>query len=162
MSDWNELSSIEGKWKYCRIYWQWILIERTSLYTVVYRNFLYNPTNLKVRTKAPCIYTVCFSYKQAHVFPITGESRFIRSKDANGLRNVRVSDNCRICQIAPCTSFAKIFLFRNSIYRHPISRGFWWTKVRPNVKTKLRNDISTDKRYVRSGLLALWKLLLSY
>ncbi len=54
MSDWNELSSIAGKWKFCRIYWQWILIEQTSLYTVVYRTFLYNPTNLKVPKKAPC------------------------------------------------------------------------------------------------------------
>ncbi len=37
--------------KICRIYWQWILIEQTSLYTVVYRTFLYNPTNLKVPKK---------------------------------------------------------------------------------------------------------------
>ncbi len=55
MSDWNELSSIPGKWKFCRIYWQWILIEQTSLYTVVYRTFLYNPTNLTVPKKAPCM-----------------------------------------------------------------------------------------------------------
>ncbi len=54
MSDWNELSSIAGKWKFCRIYWQWILIEQTSLYTVVYRTFLYNPTNLKFPNQAPC------------------------------------------------------------------------------------------------------------
>ncbi len=54
MSDWNELSSIAGKWKFCRIYWQWILIEQTFLYTAVYRTFLYNPTNLKVSKKAPC------------------------------------------------------------------------------------------------------------
>ncbi len=54
MSDWNELSSIVGKWKFYRIYWQWILIEQTSLYTVVYRTFLYNPTNLKAPKKAPC------------------------------------------------------------------------------------------------------------
>ncbi len=54
MSDWNELSSITGKWKFCRIYWQRILKEQTSLYTVVYRTFLYNPTNLKVPKKAPC------------------------------------------------------------------------------------------------------------
>ncbi len=53
MSDWNELSSIAGKWKFYRIYWQWILIEQTSPYTVVYRTFLYNPTNLKVPKKAP-------------------------------------------------------------------------------------------------------------
>ncbi len=53
-SDWNELSSIVGKWKFCRIHWQWILIEQTSLYTVVYRTFLYNLTNLKVSKKAPC------------------------------------------------------------------------------------------------------------
>ncbi len=54
MSNWNELSSIAGKWKFCRIYWQWILIEQFSLYAVVYRTFLYNPTNLKVPKKAPC------------------------------------------------------------------------------------------------------------
>ncbi len=54
MSDWNELSSRVGKWKFCRIYWQWILIEQTFLYMVVYRTFLYNPTNLKVPKKAPC------------------------------------------------------------------------------------------------------------
>ncbi len=54
MSNWNELSSIAGKWKFCRIYWPWILIEQTFLYTVVYRTFLYNPTNLKVPKKAPC------------------------------------------------------------------------------------------------------------
>ncbi len=54
MSDWNELSSISEKWKFCQIYWQWILIEPTFLYTVVYRTFLYNPTNLKVPKKAPC------------------------------------------------------------------------------------------------------------
>ncbi len=54
MSDWNELSSIAGKWKFCRIHWQWILIEQAFLYTVVYRTFLYNPTNLKVPKKAPC------------------------------------------------------------------------------------------------------------
>ncbi len=56
MSEWNEFSSIAGKWKFCRIYWQWILIEQTSLYTVVYRTFLYNPTNLKVPKKAPCTF----------------------------------------------------------------------------------------------------------
>ncbi len=55
MSDWNELSSIAGKWKFCRIYWQWILIEQTFLYTVVYRTSLYNPTNLKLPKKAPCL-----------------------------------------------------------------------------------------------------------
>ncbi len=55
MSDWNELSSISGKWKFCRIYWQWILIEQIFLYTVVYRTFLYNPTKLKVPKKAPCV-----------------------------------------------------------------------------------------------------------
>ncbi len=54
-SAWIELSSIAGKWKFCRIYWQWILVEHTSLYTVVYMTFLYNPTNLKVPKKAPCI-----------------------------------------------------------------------------------------------------------
>ncbi len=54
MTDWNELSSIAWKRKFCRIYWQWILVEQTSLYTVVYRAFLYNPTNLKVSKKAPC------------------------------------------------------------------------------------------------------------
>ncbi len=43
-----------GKWKFCRIYWQWILIEQNFLYTVVHRAFLYNPTNLKVPKKAPC------------------------------------------------------------------------------------------------------------
>ncbi len=53
MSDWDELSSIAGKLKFWRIYWQWILIEQTSLYTVVYRTSLYNPTNLKVPKKAP-------------------------------------------------------------------------------------------------------------
>ncbi len=51
MSDWNELSNIAGKWKFCRIYWYWILIEQTSLYAMVYRIFLYNPTNLKVPKK---------------------------------------------------------------------------------------------------------------
>ncbi len=33
---------------------QWILIEQTCLYTVVYRTFLYNQTNLKVPKNAPC------------------------------------------------------------------------------------------------------------
>ncbi len=45
--------------KFCRIYWQWILIEQTFLYTVVYRTFLYNPTNLKVPKKAPCVIYKC-------------------------------------------------------------------------------------------------------
>ncbi len=54
MSDWNELSSIAGKWKFCRIYWQWILIEQTFLCMVAYRTFLFNPTNLEVPKKAPC------------------------------------------------------------------------------------------------------------
>ncbi len=54
MSDWKKLSSIARKWKFCRIYRQWIRIEQTFLYTVVYRTFLYNPTNLKVPKKAPC------------------------------------------------------------------------------------------------------------
>ncbi len=60
----NELSRIAGKWKFCRIYWQWILIEQTSLYTVVYRTFLYNPTNLKVPKKAPC---KCFEQSSIHM-----------------------------------------------------------------------------------------------
>ncbi len=60
MSDWNELSSIVGKRKFCRIYWQWILIEQTFLYTVVYRTFLYNPTNLKVPKKAPWLACKCY------------------------------------------------------------------------------------------------------
>ncbi len=51
MSHWNELSSIGGEWKFSRIYWQRILIEQTFLYTVVYRTFLYSPTNLKVPKK---------------------------------------------------------------------------------------------------------------
>ncbi len=54
MSHWNELSSIAGKWQFCCIYWEWILIEQTFLYTLVYKTFLYNPTNLKVPKKAPC------------------------------------------------------------------------------------------------------------
>ncbi len=69
ISDWNELSSITGQWKLFRIYWQWILIEQTSLYTVVYRAFLYNPTNLKVPKKAlwvPLVPLLLFK------FPITG------------------------------------------------------------------------------------------
>ncbi len=60
MSDWDELSSIPGKWKFCRIYWQWILIEQAFLYTVVYRTFLYNPTNLKVPKKHRVIYSTEF------------------------------------------------------------------------------------------------------
>ncbi len=31
------------------------MIEQTFLYMVVYRTFLYNPTNLKVPKKAPCL-----------------------------------------------------------------------------------------------------------
>ncbi len=33
---------------------QWILLEQTSLYTVVYRTFLYNPTNPKEPKKTQC------------------------------------------------------------------------------------------------------------
>ncbi len=51
-TDWNELSSIWGKWKFCRIYWLWILTVQTSPYTVVYKTFLHNPTNLKIPKKA--------------------------------------------------------------------------------------------------------------
>ncbi len=51
LSDWKELSTTAGKSNICRIYWQWV--EQTFLYTKVYRTFLYNPTKLKVPTKAP-------------------------------------------------------------------------------------------------------------
>ncbi len=44
----------QEKRKFCQIYRHWILIEQTSLYMLVYRTFLYNPTNLKVPKKAPC------------------------------------------------------------------------------------------------------------
>ncbi len=55
-SDWNELSITAGKWKFCRIYWQWMLIEQTFLYTLVYSTLLYNePNNLNVPKNAPCI-----------------------------------------------------------------------------------------------------------
>ncbi len=54
MSDWNELTGLARKWNFYRINWQWILLEKTFFYTVVYKTFLYNPTNLKVPKKAPC------------------------------------------------------------------------------------------------------------
>ncbi len=78
MGDWNELSSIAGKWKFCWIYWQWILIEQTSHYTVVYRTFLYNPTNLKVPKKAPCWTSSCATsgyrfYRYNHFFASTDD-----------------------------------------------------------------------------------------
>ncbi len=48
MGDWNELW---GKEHFCRIVWQCILTVQTTLNMVVYRTFLYNPTNLKVPKK---------------------------------------------------------------------------------------------------------------
>ncbi len=50
----NDFSSIAKKWKFCRIYWKRTLVEQTSLYTLVYRTFLYNEMNLKPPKKAPC------------------------------------------------------------------------------------------------------------
>ncbi len=50
----SDFSSIAKKWKFCRIYWKRTLVEQTSLYTLVYRIFLYNEMNRKPPKKAPC------------------------------------------------------------------------------------------------------------
>ncbi len=58
--NWNELSSIAGKWKYCPIYWKWILVDSAKQ-----RTFLYNRRSLKLPNMAPwwgwqCVYKVTF------------------------------------------------------------------------------------------------------
>ncbi len=60
MSDWNVLISIAGKWKFYRNYWQWILKKQTSLYMVVYRTSLYNPTSIKVPKRHSAEYVLFF------------------------------------------------------------------------------------------------------
>ncbi len=52
-SHWKDFSSIVKKWKFCRNYWKRSLVEQTSLYTLVYRTFLYNEMNLKPHKTAP-------------------------------------------------------------------------------------------------------------
>ncbi len=51
----------------------WPLVDQTTLYTLVYRTFLYNETNLKPPKKAPCNefsllgnYTLQFSGDKEH------------------------------------------------------------------------------------------------
>ncbi len=72
--DWNQLSSLTGKRKFCRIYWQRILIQQTSLFPVEYRTFLYNPTNPKVPRKStvPCIMLPAGNSAGLHIRHIHG------------------------------------------------------------------------------------------
>ncbi len=63
-SDWNELSSIAGKWKICRIYWQWILIEKASLYTGI-KDFLVQ-SNEPNRAQKSTVSLVIETYMNGH------------------------------------------------------------------------------------------------